>query len=58
MRIIFIHNIDARKPAVLDQWVSEVSVEEKTSTKKIENELKISKFPFFTNNHETLGTGI
>ena len=46
MRISFIHKIDANTPAVLEQWVSEVSVEEKNFVQKVANKLKIPKFPF------------
>ena len=58
MRIISIHKIDTNTPAVLDHWVSEFSVEEKSDTKKVANKLKIPKFPFITNNHNFLSTEI
>ena len=46
MRISFIHKNDANTPAVLEQWVSEVSLEDKSAAKNVANELKITKFPF------------
>ena len=57
MRIISIHKIDTNTPAVLDHWVSEFSVEEKSDTKKVANKLKIPKFPFITNNHNFFSLG-
>ena len=46
MRISFIHKIDTNTQAVLDQWVSEFSAEEKSAAKKVANKLKIPKCPF------------
>ena len=45
MRISFIHKFDANTSVVLEQWVSEVSVEEKRAAKKVANKLKNPKFP-------------
>ena len=45
MRIDFIHNTNTNTPAVLEQWVSEVSAEEKCTAKKVSIKLKSLKFP-------------
>ena len=58
MRTIFIRNIDTNASAILEQWVSEVTVEEKSAAKKVTNKLKILKLPLFANNHNFLSTGI
>ena len=39
--ISFIHKIDINTPAVLEQRAPEVSVEEKSTAKKVANKLKI-----------------
>ena len=44
--IPFIHKIDTDIPAVLEQGVSEISVEEKSVAKKVANKIKIPKFTF------------
>ena len=41
MRISFNHKIDTNPPAILEQWVSESSVEEESAAKKVANKLKI-----------------
>ena len=49
MRISFIHIIDTNASAILEQWLSEVSVEEKNAAKKVVNKLKIPNFLLFRN---------
>ena len=46
MRVIFIHKIDTNTPTVLEQWVSEFLVEDKSAAKNVANKVKMSKFTF------------
>ena len=57
MRIGFIHMIDTNTPVVLEQCVSEFSVEEKSAAKKVANKLKNPKFLFICKNNIFLSTG-
>ena len=46
MRISLNPKMDTKPPAILEQWFSEVSVEEESATKKVRDKLKVPLFTF------------